>query len=217
MDSTDKNLKYEFFGEKSTLYWRVAIFTWFFSNFLNNYRIIKNAQENDWPLKYLTNWTELLNLTYSCFSLLAYFLNSIQTISNHLQSTSLRASIIVTILYFTVDQPKFKYIDINKHLLQSIVLIADEFLTNAESEDLAITDSLIFLATYLTFNFFYSSRHGIVYEALDWKSSPRRSFALSSAVLVIVLPVVCLGIKFCHRNFKGRLDHSYSRISVELR
>ena len=218
MNSPNRNLKSNFLSEKSTFYWRIAVFTWFFFNFLNNYRIIKNAQENDWPLKYLTNWTELLNLTYSFLSLIAYFLESLQTTSNHLQKASLRVSIIVTLLYFTVDTPKFKYIDINKHLLQSIILIADEILTNSESEDLVLNvDSFIFLGTYLTFNFFYSLRHGVVYEALDWKSSPGRSIALSSAVLVIVLPAVCFGILFCQKISKNRFGNSYSRLSLELR
>ena len=107
--------------------------------------------------QYLTNWSELLNFLYSLFSLyqLASARNNIgmhthsnsgsnccpccllccccplpRTTTTELQKMASNTAFLVSILYYTLDSPKWEYIYVNKHLLNSLVLTLDQVIVN---------------------------------------------------------------------------------------
>ena len=127
----------------ASLIWRSLVFGYFVFHLIYNYYI------NTWeicPLAYLTNWGELTNTIYALlsFSLVAHYrLQSISlgTVSSYtlkftaflweVQST---IAIMITVLYYTLDNVFWTYSAINLHLSNSIITLIDLFMIDMPRE-----------------------------------------------------------------------------------
>merc|ERR1712038_385340 len=181
----------------STLCWRIFVQLWFWINLLNNYRIIIASKETDWPLKYLTNWSEILNCCYSLVALLALILPNLIALEKQFQTAAVRVALVVSVLYFTVDSPQYQWIFINKHLLQSVILLIDEIIITDSAFMLDSLSSFFFLLSYLAFNLYETKHHSEpIYPALPWTTW--NSYLLSFLVLFLLLPLVSMLLSALH-------------------
>lgn len=102
--------------------------------------------------KYLTNWSELLTVFYCGWSFFcciyskcnviygtdfysitreearpgALRISSLLNFSDELQKMASNVALLVTVLYYSLDSPKWDYIFVNKHLISSIMLTLDQ-------------------------------------------------------------------------------------------
>lgn len=153
-----------------TVMWRTLLLAWFLINFTANLKKIAvpvgtgNGPGNHSSelngsaaildsYKYLSNWSELLNVSYSVISCLCCYYSKCnistfeifsegsestirsrgrnsfnQLLSDELQKLASNTAILVSVLYYTFDSPKWDYIYVNKHLLNSVILTVDQVL-----------------------------------------------------------------------------------------